>query len=122
MSCAAQGKYIQYVLGTSGGWGGVGEGGWRGIYQVYLAQPVMNLPMSCQGNCHQVSVTLGAKDLQVESIPTREYLSSHHEGAELCGVPPYCVTGLSRHNHCLVRIGVHTKMTTQLCQDIKFPL
>ena len=88
---ASHRKYIQYVLGTSGGWR------WKGIKHLSSAHPVLNLPMSFQGTRHQVRVTLGAEDPQVESVPVREPFSSYTEAIGRRRVTPECATGLVRN-------------------------
>ena len=60
MSLASLSKKIQYLLGSSDGWG---------IYQVSLAHPMLDLLMGHLGPRRQLRIAVGAADPMAESLP-----------------------------------------------------
>ena len=62
---------------------------------VYLAHPVLYLPMGLQGTRCQVRIALRAVDPLAESIPVSETLSCHLEAIGLRVEPPCCEAGLA---------------------------
>ena len=110
MSLASLGKKIQYLLGSSDGWG---------LYQISSAHPVLDLPMGHLGPCRQVRISIGAADPLAESIPVNEALSHHPESVGVQGLPLYCATGLGHHTHHLSHVGAHPNSVKQLHKNIK---
>ena len=103
-------------LGGGVVWGGVGC---RGLSQVSLAHPVLNLTISCQGHCRQVHVIIREAYPQAESLTVKQSFSSHPEAVGLHGGPPYHAAGLSCHTHRIYHIGAWTNPAKQLHQNVE---
>ena len=110
MSLASLGKKIQYLLGSSDGWG---------LYQISSAHPVLDLPMGHLGPRRQVCISVGAADPLKESLPVNEALSHHPEAVGIQVLPHYRATGLGRHTHHLSRVGSHPNPVKQLHKNTK---
>ena len=87
-----------------------------GRSQVFLSQPVLDLPMGCQGPRHQVHITLRAEDPLTKSLTVINTLYHNPEAVGLRRVSPYRTTGLARHTHHLYHVGAHPKLVKQILQ------
>ena len=83
---------------------------------------MLTMLMGLQIPLRQVHIKLGAEDRLAEALLVSYVLSCHPEAVRLHRVPPYCVTGLELHNHCLDYVGVQPNPVKQTRQDDERPL
>ena len=96
-----RGKDIRYDLGTSRVWG---WGSLSGLSGPTCDRSTDGSPGTPPPGLHKT----WAADPLSESLLVSETLLCHPEAIGLCGVAPYCTTGLAIHTHCLIRVGAHT--------------
>ena len=83
---------------------------------------MLTMLMGLQIPLRQVHIKLRAEDRLAEALLVSYVLSCHPEAVGIHRVPPYCVTGLERHNHCLAYVGVQPNPVKHTRQEDERPL